>query len=111
MGQLASGSSAQPFATVKDYNDWLKRLEGYNVWLISAESSMKQGITEGYVLPKSLIKKVIPQFESLTEVTKDAEGIVDVSNHLFYSPILKLPESFNTLEKQELTKKIHLNFK
>lgn len=105
MGQLASGSSAQPFKTIKDYNDWLKRLEGYNVWLISAESSMKQGITECYVLPKSLIKKVIPQFESLTEVTKDAEGIVDVSNHLFYSPILKLPESFTTLEKQELTKK------
>ncbi|MFT7442505.1 MAG: hypothetical protein ACI9Q3_000879, partial [Maribacter sp.] len=94
MGQLASGGSAQPFATVKDYTNWLSRLEQYNVWLGSAEAKMRQGVTEGYVLPKSLIKKIIPQFESLTEVTKDGEGIVDVSAHLFYSPIKKFPESF-----------------
>ncbi|TXD60353.1 DUF885 domain-containing protein [Polaribacter sp. IC066] len=105
MGQLASGSSAQPFTTVKDYNDWLKRLDGYTIWLTSAESNMKQGIAEGYVLPKSLIQKIIPQFESLTEVTKDSEGIVDVSNNLFYAPIKKLPKNFTSEEKQEFTKK------
>ena len=38
MGQLASGSSAQPFKTAEDYNNWLKRLDGYVVWLNSAES-------------------------------------------------------------------------
>jgi uncharacterized protein (DUF885 family) len=105
MGQLASGSSAQPFVTFKDYTNWLSRLEQYNVWLSSADAKMKQGITEGYVLPKSLIKKIIPQFESLTEITKDGEGIVDVSKHLFYSPIKKMPESFTEKEKKELTNK------
>ena len=113
MGQLASGSSAQPFATVKDYTNWLSRLEQYNVWLGSADAKMRQGVTEGYVLPKSLIKKIIPQFESLTEVTKDGEGIVDVSNHLFYSPIKKFPESFTEKEKATFIEKYTsiLNYK
>jgi uncharacterized protein (DUF885 family) len=113
MGQLASGSSAQPFATVKDYTNWLSRLEQYNVWLGSAEAKMRQGVTEGYVLPKSLIKKIIPQFESLTEVTKDGEGIVDVSAHLFYSPIKKFPESFTEKEKATFIEKYTsiLNYK
>jgi len=29
VGQLASGASAQPFKTVKDYEDWLSRVNGY----------------------------------------------------------------------------------
>ena len=113
MGQLASGSSAQPFATVKDYTNWLSRLEQYNVWLGSADAKMRQGITEGYVLPKSLIKKIIPQFESLSEVITDGEGIVDVSNHLFYSPIKKFPESFTEKEKATFIEKYTsiLNYK
>ena len=113
MGQLASGGSAQPFATVKDYTNWLSRLEQYNVWLGSADAKMRQGITEGYVLPKSLIKKIIPQFESLSEVTTDGEGIVDVSNHLFYSPIKKFPESFTEKEKATFIEKYTsiLNYK
>src|SRR5690606_15268294 len=32
IGQLASGSSAQPFKTVEDYNAWLKRVDGFVVW-------------------------------------------------------------------------------
>ena len=113
MGQLASGGSAQPFTTVKDYTNWLSRLEQYNVWLGSADAKMRQGITEGYVLPKSLIKKIIPQFESLSEVTTDGEGIVDVSNHLFYSPIKKFPESFTEKEKATFIEKYTsiLNYK
>ncbi len=103
VGQLASGSSAQPFESVEDYENWLKRLEQYNIWLQSAEARMKEGMKNGYVLPKSLIKKVIPQFEGLSTVTKNKEGIVDLSNHLFYSPIAKFPESFSEEEKAKLT--------
>ncbi|CAM1346671.1 DUF885 domain-containing protein [Tenacibaculum crassostreae] len=95
MGQLASGSSAQPFKTVQDYKNWLQRLEQYNVWLQSAKERMTQGINEGYVLPKSLIQKVIPQFESVAE-TK-------LEYHLFYTPIKNLPADFSEEEKEKLT--------
>jgi uncharacterized protein (DUF885 family) len=95
MGQFASGSSAQPFKTAKDYENWLSRLDKYNVWLHSAEKRMKQGIKEGYVLPASLIQKIIPQFEILATTA--------LKNHLFYSPIKNLPADFSTEEKKKLT--------
>ena len=41
IGQYAAGLSAQPFKTVKDYNDWLSRLDDYIIWLSSAEDRMK----------------------------------------------------------------------
>ncbi len=95
MGQLASGSSAQPFKSLTDYKNWLSRLEQYNTWLQSAETRMKQGIKEGYVLPASLIKKVIPQFEGLSNTKLD--------EHLFYSPIKKFPSDFSEEDKKKLT--------
>lgn len=97
MGQLASGSSAQPFKTVKDYENWLSRLNKFNAWLQSAQTRMQEGIKKGYVLPKSLIEKVIPQFEVLSETA--------LSNHLFYAPVSKFPENFSDTEKKELTQK------
>ena len=95
MGTLGSGSSAQPFKTVKDYQNWLGRLNGYNVWLETAIKNMRQGITEGYVLPTSLINKIIPQFKSLAE-DKTTE-------HLFYSPIKNFPTDFTEADKKTLT--------
>lgn len=95
MGQLASGSSAQPFKTVEDYNNWLKRVDGFVVWLNSAESRMKEGMAAGYVLPKSLIAKVVPQLKAMTEP--------NVEKNLFFSPIKNFPENFSEEDKKQLT--------
>ncbi|MCO4822450.1 MAG: DUF885 domain-containing protein [Flavobacteriaceae bacterium] len=95
VGQLASGQSAQPFKTVEDYNNWLKRLDGYTEWLHSAEGKMRQGMELGYVLPKSLIVKVLPQLQ--------AGAVEDLDQHLFFSPIKNIPDSFSDEEKSTLT--------
>ncbi|AFL79781.1 hypothetical protein Aeqsu_0260 [Aequorivita sublithincola DSM 14238] len=95
MGQLASGSSAQPFKTVEDYNNWLKRLDGYVVWLNSAETRMKEGMAAGYVLPKSLIVKVIPQLKAMTEP--------NLNKNLFNSPVKNFPDNFSDEDKNQLT--------
>ena len=92
--QLASASNAQPFKTVQDYKDWMTRVDNYLVWLNSTIANMKSGITEGYVLPKPLIKKVIPQFETL------ASGAVE--DHLYYEPIKMLPDSFSAEDKEAI---------
>ena len=94
-GQLASGASAQPFKTVEDYRNWQKRVDKYLVWLSSAEKNMKQGITEGYTLPKSLIKKVVPQMESLAKP--------DVTSHLFYTPVTNFPEGISEEDQKAIT--------
>jgi len=96
MGQLASGSSAQPFETEMDYYNWLKRLDQYRAWCLLAIERMKQGIEQKYVLPKVLVEKTIPQFEALLEE--------DISKHLYYGPIHNIPESFSSKTKQDLAK-------
>ncbi|KAA1247216.1 DUF885 family protein [Aquimarina sp. RZ0] len=94
VGQLASGASAQPFKTVEDYNNWLKRLDGYLAWMTSAETKMREGMKKGFVLPKSLIKKVVPQLEALT--------IEELDKHLFYTPVKNFPKEFTDEEKKIL---------
>lgn len=94
IGQFASGSSAQPFKNVQDYNNWLQRLTAFNDWVISAESKMKEGVSKGYVLPKSLTEKVIPQLKDLAKKDK---------THIFYSPLNNFPKEFSTDEKKKIT--------
>ena len=97
IGQYAAGLSAQPFKTVKDYNDWLKRINDYLIWLETAQERMKQGIKNGIVLPKSLIKKVIPQLKTILNP--------DLNQNLFFSPARQFPESFSDKDKSILTEK------
>ncbi|WP_421809869.1 DUF885 domain-containing protein [Flagellimonas sp.] len=96
VGQLASGSSAQPFNTVEDYENWMKRVDGYLEWLSSTETKMKEGMEKGHVLPKSLIVKVLPQLQSQT-----GKGL---DQHLFYQPIKNMPADFTEEQKVSLTK-------
>ena len=95
IGQLASGAGAQPFETVQDYENWLLRLEDYGEWLTSARTRMEEGVKAGNVLPKSLIKKVVPQLASVIEPK--------LEDNLFYSPIKNIPEDFAEEDKAKLT--------
>lgn len=95
VGQLASGASAQPFKTAQDYRNWAKRVDGYLTWLSSAQENMRQGIKEGYVLPKSLIKKVTPQMQAMT--------VADIEKHLFYQPIMNMPDTISEKDKEAIT--------
>ena len=103
VGQLASAEGAQPFKTVSDYNNWLVRLEGYIKWLEDAETKMREGMKNGYVLPKSLISKVIPQIKAITNS--------DLKNNLFYSPINKFPSDFDQETKSKIDEIYSLKIK
>lgn len=93
-GQLASGASAQPFNTLEDYRNWQERVDEYLIWLDSAEKNMRIGMQEGYVLPKSLIKKVIPQMDAL--------AVENPEEHLFYKPVTNFPEKLSDENKEKL---------
>ena len=96
MGQFASAESAQPFKTEKDYQNFLKRIELYAVWIDSAMVYMKKGIQEKVVLPKSLTVKIIPQFEEI--ITPKVE------DNLFYSSCKKFPADFTEEQKNNFSK-------
>jgi uncharacterized protein (DUF885 family) len=94
IGQLASGASAQPFDTVEDYYNWLKRLDGYLDWMATAEQNMKEAITTGHVIPRSLVVKVLPQLEVLADD--------ELETHFFFAPVSLFPESFTQEEKDAI---------
>ena len=96
VGQMASGSGIHPFKTVKDYDNWLSRLNQYVAWCDSAIVNMKKGVVLGYVIPKALVKKAIPQFVSMDHGP--------VEDHLYYSPVKMMPADFSTEDKARLTK-------
>ncbi|WP_448701657.1 DUF885 domain-containing protein [Mucilaginibacter sp. AW1-3] len=95
MGQFGSGSGTQPFKTVKDYDNWLKRLSAFKIWADTAVDNFNKGIKAGMVLPKTLVVKMIPQM--------DAMVVADPTKSLFYGPITKLPKDFSDADKKRLT--------
>jgi len=95
IGQWATGTGAQPFNTVKDYRDWLERLNGYLEWMASAEKKMREGMELGYVLPNSLIVKIPGTLEPFKNE--------DPALNPFFQPLSHFPDSFTEQEKEELT--------
>ncbi|OCX50641.1 hypothetical protein BEL04_22995 [Mucilaginibacter sp. PPCGB 2223] len=94
IGQFGSGSGTQPFKNVKDYDNWLKRLNAFAVWADTAIVNFNKGIKTGMVLPKSLVVKMIPQM--------DAMVVTDPTKSLFYGPITRLPKEFSDADKKRL---------
>ena len=93
--QLGSGSSSHPFKTVKDYEDFLKRIDGFVVWIDQAIVNMKEGVQKGYVQPTVLMEKVLPQL--ITHVVAKPE------DSLFWEPVRNMPESFSAEDRTRLT--------
>lgn len=95
MGQLASGDQFQPFKTVKDYENWLKRVDAFSVWSDSAIENFRAGMKNGVILPKKLVTKMIPQMKDIV--------VKDPTKSLFYGPITKMPAEFSDADKKRLT--------
>ncbi len=95
--QLGSGASSQPFKTVKDYDNWLKRIDAFTAWCRVAISRFREGLAEDYVLPKVLVEKMVGQMLDKTIVSDDP------TQSLFYQPIDKLPDGFSPEDKARLT--------
>ncbi|GAB3033514.1 DUF885 domain-containing protein [Bowmanella dokdonensis] len=95
---LGSGASAQPFNTLEDYENFIKRTEGFATYMDSAVEAMRQGMEKGVVLPKSIIVKVLPQLQA---------HIVDApGDSVFYGPVKALEDhaGFSDEQKARLKK-------
>ena len=93
--RLGAGASLHPFKTVKNYEDFLGRMNSFHAWVDTAIFYMKEGIDKGVVQPKILIEKAIPQFET--------QLVDDVTESMFYSPINNFPEDFENEDRARLT--------
>lgn len=89
-----SGSSLHPFKTVKDYDDFLGRIDGFVVWMNQARDNMRDGVKQGIVQPRILMERVLPQ---LTSQIAD-----DPRDSLFYKPIANMPDSSSSEDRDRL---------
>lgn len=91
---LGSGSSAQPFTTVQDYENFLKRMDGFTAWVEQAIVNMREGVEAGVVQPAILMERTLPQLE--------AHIVEDVEQSLFYRPVSAFPDTVPEGERARL---------
>jgi uncharacterized protein (DUF885 family) len=95
MPAFGSGTNAQPFATVEDYDRWLKRVDGLIVWMDQAIANMREGVAKGVVQPRPVMEKVLPQL--------DAMIVDDPTQSEYFGAIRNLPAEFAAADRERLT--------
>ena len=93
--QLGSGTSAQPFKTADDYDDWRKRASQLPVVFDQAIANMRIGMREGVVQPTALMEKVLPQLDA---IIKDS-----AEDTLFWMPVKNMPDDIPAAERERIT--------
>jgi uncharacterized protein (DUF885 family) len=93
--QLGSGTGAQPFKTVKDYDNWLARGDRLPLLVDSIIGNMREGMRAGVVQPRALMVKVVPQYDA---IIKDKP-----EDSVFWGPIGTMPKDFSDADKARLT--------
>ncbi|MCA9192625.1 MAG: DUF885 domain-containing protein [Planctomycetales bacterium] len=94
--QMGSGKSSQPFRTVVDYENWLNRIERFEVWTHAAIARFDEGIRTNYVLPSILVERMVKQMLDPTIVTDDP------TQNLFYAPVQNFPDSISDVDQKRL---------
>ena len=83
------------FNTVKDYQDWLARLEALPLLIDQTITLMKEGMKSGMMPPKVLMTRAGKQ------ISKQATTKTDESP--FYKPFLHFPDNFSAEQKTFLS--------
>jgi uncharacterized protein (DUF885 family) len=92
--RLGSGNDVQPFKTVRDYENFLGRVQDFTTWVDTAIANMRKGMTSGVVQPRVIMEKSAAQMEELL--------VPDVQKSLFYQPILQMPAGFGDADRTRL---------
>jgi uncharacterized protein (DUF885 family) len=95
MPALGSGTNAQPFVTVADYDNWLKRLDDFVVFMDQAIVNMREGVAKGIVQPRPIMEKVLGQLDGMI--------VAKAEDSAFFAPISRFPETVPVEERERLT--------
>jgi uncharacterized protein (DUF885 family) len=91
----ASGESV-PFKTVQDYDNGLIRLQGFAGYLTTTIARLKEGLARGYRQPKIVVRNVIAEVDTMLAAR--------VEDTPFYKPILNMPATIATADRERLTR-------
>lgn len=86
--------SLLPFATVKDYDDYVVRLRKFPRQMDDTIANMRKGMAAKMMPPKFLLEKVADQAEEIAKTPADTSP--------FAVPLQKLPSTFSDSEKERI---------
>jgi uncharacterized protein (DUF885 family) len=92
---LAETAEFAPFKTVKDYDDWIARLNATGAYVDQWILLLTQGVNEKLTQPRVTIQKVLEQLKG--PLTADPEA------NPFYAPFKNMPASIPAADKARLT--------
>lgn len=88
---------ATPFRTLKDYEDYLARLEKLPAFLDQNIANMRMGLADGFAQPKEILPFILPSFEA--QVTGKAQ------DHPLYGPFTRFPDTVDARRRTALTRR------
>jgi uncharacterized protein (DUF885 family) len=92
--ELSSGRSVAPYASVKDYENGLSRIDGFVGWLGTARERLREGAARGIVHPRLVAEHLVNQFDGLA-----TQGL---ENSPFYEPIRRWPSAVPPAARERL---------
>jgi uncharacterized protein (DUF885 family) len=90
-----SGQGTFTFATVEDYDNFLKRMDGFSTWSSAAIARMKEGAAQGVTLPAPLAKILEHQLRGYVVARPEESS--------FWQPVVNMPDSFTPADRARLT--------
>ena len=93
--QTADGLAEMlPFASTRDYADWIKRMQAVPVLVDQSIALMREGLKTGNTPPKVLMQRVPAQI--------DAQIVDDPTKSTFYRPFLKFSDAIPAADRRTL---------
>jgi uncharacterized protein (DUF885 family) len=92
--ELSSGQGVAPFRTLADYENNLKRIDGFVTLIDRSIGRMREGVASGVVQPRLVTDNVIGQLDLML-----GQG---VDNSVFMGPVAKFPEGISPADQERL---------
>jgi uncharacterized protein (DUF885 family) len=92
--QLGSGDTAQPFATVADYERFASRMAEFARWTDQVIESLRAGLRQGVVQPQVVVERMLPQLA--------AHVVPQVEASVFWGPVANMPATIGSADRARL---------
>jgi uncharacterized protein (DUF885 family) len=83
-----------PFATVRDYENWIARLRGFGAYLDQGSELLKIAAREKRTQPRVIMLRVKPQIAAQRVAAPEASP--------FFAPFTRMPSSISATERERL---------
>ena len=83
------------FTTLKDYEDWIARLQRFPEHMDQTIALLRQGVAERILLPKVIMQRIPGQIEK--------QIVTDPEQSPWYKPFQRFPESIGAADRERLS--------